>query len=135
MCACCLCRCFVKFEVVLAGVERSFQHGQSVRLTVKLFSCVQQIQSNVCISNRQKWLYAAGGLQASRIKQHALLVLLTLPLLSDLPVWVATNELVMVKDTSCQTPTNHCSIIDGPNLPSPPQPVVCGACDCAVKID
>ena len=38
VCVCCLCRCFVKFGVVLAAVEGSFQHGQSVHLTVKLFS-------------------------------------------------------------------------------------------------
>ena len=59
VCACCLCRCFVKFEVVLAAMERSFQNRQSVHLTVNLYTLVQQIQSNVCISNHQKWLYAA----------------------------------------------------------------------------
>ena len=35
--------CFVKFEVVLAAVERSFQHGSSY------LPYVQQIQTNVCI--------------------------------------------------------------------------------------
>ena len=37
-----------------------------------------------------------------------------LSLLSHLPLRVATNQLVMVKDNLCQTPTNHCSIIDAP---------------------
>ena len=30
VCMCCLCRCFVEFEAVLATVEGSFQHMQSV---------------------------------------------------------------------------------------------------------
>ena len=58
VCACCLCRCFVKFEVVLAAVERSFQHRQSVHLTVKLFS--------LC-SNSKNCLY----LQLSRVALHS----------------------------------------------------------------
>ena len=39
----------------------------------QVFPYVQQIQSNVCISNRLKWLYTAEGLQASRMQQHVLL--------------------------------------------------------------
>ena len=52
--------CFVKFKVVLEAMERRFQHGQRVHLTVKLFYLRSTIQSNVCISNRQKWLYRGG---------------------------------------------------------------------------
>ena len=50
-------------------------------------------------------------LQASCMQQHFLLVVLMLSLLSHLPLRVATNQSVMVKDTLCQIPTNHCSIV------------------------
>ena len=73
--------------------------GKVCTLHSSCFPYVQQIQSDVCISNRQKWLYAAGGLLASGMQQHVLLVLLTLPLLSHLPLRVAMNKSVMVKDT------------------------------------
>ena len=83
--------------------------GKLCTLQSSYFSDAQQI-------NCQKWLYAAGGLQASHMQQHVLLFLLTLPLLSHLPLQVATNQSVMVKNTLCQTPTNHCTIIDRFNL-------------------
>ena len=100
---------------MLAVGDRSLQHRcNSVNITLKLFS--------LCSTNSKKCLYLQPskvashrrGLQLSSMQQHVLLALMTLPLLAHLLMRVATNQSVMVKDTSCQTPNNHCFIVDGP---------------------
>ena len=135
VCACCLCGCFVKLEEVLAAVERSFQHRQSVHLIVKLFPYIQQIPSNVFYLQPSKVALRSRGVfrQVVRSSMFCSCCWRCHCYLISPCGWRLTNQwwwkIPCAKPQPITVP-----LLTAPG-PCSPQPVVCHACDYAVKTD